>query len=105
MHFPSSRLVCLENTHNLCGGSPLPVEYVDSVGALCQAKGLKLHIDGARIYNAATAMGVEVSRLCRAADTVSVCLSKGRPLSPKPLNPDARSCFTRRQRAYRTRGL
>ncbi|EKX53714.1 hypothetical protein GUITHDRAFT_100686 [Guillardia theta CCMP2712] len=77
VHFPRTRLVCLENTHNLCGGVALPVDYIDKVGSLCRAHGLKLHMDGARIFNAATATQTSVARICRDCDSVSVCLSKG----------------------------
>jgi len=76
-HFPITRLICLENTHNRCGGRVLKAEYIDSVGALCQKYNLKLHIDGARLMHASIALDVPPSRLVRAADSVSVCLSKG----------------------------
>ncbi|GAB4836088.1 Putative low-specificity L-threonine aldolase 1 [Ancistrocladus abbreviatus] len=76
-YYPTTRLICLENTHANCGGRCLSVEYTDSVGELAKKHGLKLHIDGARIFNAATALGVPVQRLVQAADSVSVCLSKG----------------------------
>jgi len=73
-HFPITRLVCLENSHNLCGGSALPLEYIDAVGKLCKKWNVKLHMDGARIFNAAAAVGEPVDRLCAACDSVSVCL-------------------------------
>ncbi|XP_052179839.1 low-specificity L-threonine aldolase 1 [Diospyros lotus] len=75
--YPTTRLICLENTHANCGGRCLPVEYIDKVGELAKKHGLKLHIDGARIFNASIALGVPVNRLVKAADSVSVCLSKG----------------------------
>ncbi|KAL9235211.1 hypothetical protein vseg_009993 [Gypsophila vaccaria] len=75
--FPLTRLICLENSHGNTGGRCLSVEYTDKVGELAKKHGLKLHIDGARIFNAATALGVHVDRLVQAADSVSVCLSKG----------------------------
>jgi threonine aldolase len=75
-HFPISRMVALENTHNRCGGRVLPVEYVDTVGALAHDHGLALHIDGARLWNAAVALGVPPARLVAAADSVTCCLSK-----------------------------
>lgn len=77
LYFPTTRLICLENTHANCGGRNLSVEYTDKVGELAKKYGLKLHIDGARIFNAAVALGVPVNRLAQAADSVSVCLSKG----------------------------
>ena len=76
-HFPTTRLVCLENTHNAKGGRVLSVEYTDKVGELCKAKDIRLHIDGARIFNALAVLGVAPSRLVQAADSVSICLSKG----------------------------
>ncbi|BFI28388.1 threonine aldolase [Marchantia polymorpha subsp. ruderalis] len=76
-HFPISRLICIENTHNRCGGRCLSAEYTDQIGDLAKSYGLKFHIDGARIFNASAALGVSVDRLCKAADSVSICLSKG----------------------------
>nr|ACJ85157.1 unknown [Medicago truncatula]AFK44463.1 unknown [Medicago truncatula] len=75
--FPSTRLICLENSHVNSGGRCLSVEYTDRVGEVAKKHGLKLHIDGARIFNASAALGVPVDRLVEAADSVSVCLSKG----------------------------
>jgi threonine aldolase len=77
VHFPRTRLIIVENTHNRCNGSPLAVDYMDTVGRLAHAHGLKLHVDGARLFNAAVALGVDARRLVRTADSVSVCLSKG----------------------------
>ena len=77
MHFAALRLVCLETTHNKMGGVVPPLDYMDAVGELCKRHDLRLHIDGARICNAAVALGVPVSRVAAAADSVSVCLSKG----------------------------
>ncbi|KAK9146391.1 hypothetical protein Sjap_006294 [Stephania japonica] len=77
LYYPTTRLICLENTHANCGGRCISVEYTDEVGELAKKHGLKLHIDGARIFNASIALGVPVHRLVQAADSVSVCLSKG----------------------------
>jgi len=76
-HFPPTRLVCLENTQGSVGGVPLTVEYTRQVRALCDDHGLKLHVDGARIFNAAAALGVDVKALAAPADSLSFCLSKG----------------------------
>lgn len=76
-HFPVTKLVCLENTHNKKGGKVLTKEYTDKVGAFCKRHGLKLHMDGARIMNAAVKLEVEPKSLVEPCDTVSVCLSKG----------------------------
>ncbi|XP_072988969.1 low-specificity L-threonine aldolase 1 [Typha latifolia] len=77
LYYPTTRLICLENTHANCGGRCISAEYTDKVGEVAKQHGLKLHIDGARIFNAAVALGVPVHRLVQAADSVSVCLSKG----------------------------
>ncbi len=75
-HFPVTRLVALENTHNRCGGVALTAEYTRSVGELAHRRGLKVHIDGARIFNAAVGQGVPVLSLVEPADSVTFCLSK-----------------------------
>ncbi|XP_075513480.1 low-specificity L-threonine aldolase 1-like [Primulina tabacum] len=75
--YPTTRLICLENSHAHSGGRCLSVEYTDKVGELAKKHGLKLHIDGARIFNASVALGVPVHRLVQAADSVTACLSKG----------------------------
>ena len=77
VHFPVSRLVILENTHNRCGGVVLSPEYTRSIGELAHGSGLKLHIDGARIFNAAVALGVKAGELAAPADSITFCLSKG----------------------------
>ncbi len=77
VHFPSSRLIILENTHNRCQGTPLSPQYTASVGELARRYGLSLHIDGARIFNAAVALGVEAKALAAPADSITFCLSKG----------------------------
>lgn len=76
-HFPTTRVLCIEQTHNKCGGRVLPLEYVDRCGELAREQHIKLHVDGARIWNAAAALGVSPARCVAAADSVSVCLSKG----------------------------
>ncbi|OBS09451.1 low-specificity L-threonine aldolase [Acidihalobacter prosperus] len=76
-HYPVTRLIALENTHNRCGGRVLGVDYMDAAAALAHARGLRLHVDGARIWNAAVALGVSPARLLAGADSVSACLSKG----------------------------
>jgi threonine aldolase len=75
-HFPRSRLIILENTHNACSGMPLAADYIGKVAALAAENNLKLHIDGARIFNAAVALGVPPATLVAAADSVTFCLSK-----------------------------
>ncbi len=76
VHFPVTRLVCLENTHNRCGGVSLTADYTRRVGELVRARGLRLHLDGARIFNAAVATATSVRDLAAPADSVTFCLSK-----------------------------
>lgn len=77
IHFPRTRLIDLENTHNRCDGSPLDADYMHSVNQIARRYGLKVHIDGARLFNAEVALGVEARNLVAEADSVSICLSKG----------------------------
>jgi threonine aldolase len=76
-HFARSRLLCLESTHNRCWGSPLSMDYIDEARALADRHELKLHLDGARIFNASVALGVPVADMAARADSLSFCLSKG----------------------------
>lgn len=76
-HFPISRLVVLENTHNRCGGVALTLEYTHAVADLAHQNGLQFHLDGARIFNAAAALEVEALELAAPVDSVTFCLSKG----------------------------
>ena len=73
-HFAKTKLVCLENTQ---GGKPIEPAYLASVRALAERSGLRLHLDGARLFNASVMLGVEAESLARPCDSVSVCLSKG----------------------------
>jgi len=77
VHFPHTRLISLENTHNMCYGTPLTAEYTARIARLAHERGLRVHVDGARIFNAAVALGVEVQELLRDVDSVTFCLSKG----------------------------
>jgi len=77
VHHPITRLVCLENTQNICGGVPLTADYTRQVGELAHSNNLFLHVDGARIFNAAVAQNVTVRDLVEPADSVMFCLSKG----------------------------
>jgi len=75
-HDPISRLVCLENTHNRCGGTCQSVAYTREVAAFAHERGLKVHLDGARIFNAVAALGVPAKDLAGPVDSVTFCLSK-----------------------------
>ncbi|MDC0946107.1 low-specificity L-threonine aldolase [Nitrospinaceae bacterium] len=77
IHCPPTRLICLENTHNFCQGSPITPEYMTEVRKIANKFGLKIHLDGARIFNAAVALGVPVAKLTEKVDSVMFCLSKG----------------------------
>ncbi|MGD9183125.1 MAG: low-specificity L-threonine aldolase [Desulfobacterales bacterium] len=77
IHFPHTRLIILENTHNGCNGYPLDADYMQAVGEIARRQKLKIHVDGARIFNAAIALNVDPKDLVAEADSVSFCLSKG----------------------------
>ena len=77
VHFPRTSLICLENTHNRCGGVVLSVEQMAAIREVADRHGLPIHLDGARIFNAAIALGVQVSELTALVDTVQICFSKG----------------------------
>jgi len=77
IHFPETTLLCLENTHNRCGGAVLTPDYTSSAAKIAHGYSLKVHLDGARIFNAAIALDVPASELAADADSVSFCLSKG----------------------------
>jgi threonine aldolase len=76
-HYPRSSLVMIENTHNRAGGTVTSVQEMAGLRELCDRHGLMLHIDGARLPNAAIALGVPIADLARDADSVTICLSKG----------------------------
>jgi threonine aldolase len=77
IHYPESTLLCIENTHNTAGGIPLTVEQCKADWEVAKEFGLGVHLDGARIFNAAIALNVNVKELSQYADTVQLCLSKG----------------------------
>jgi threonine aldolase len=76
-HFPPTRLVCLENTHNRGGGSVWPLRQMAEVSAAAHRHGLRVHLDGARLWNAALAAGVSERDYAALCDSVNVCFSKG----------------------------
>jgi threonine aldolase len=76
-HHAPTRVVALENTHNYCGGTTLPFDRVLAVRELCDRHGLILHLDGARVCNAAVASGMRLDEIVAPYDSISVCLSKG----------------------------
>ena len=76
-HAAPTALLCIENTHNRCGGTVLNLEQLEALTSLAHAHGITVHMDGARIFNAATALGVPVSTLAQQVDSMMFCLSKG----------------------------
>ena len=76
-HEAITRLICLENTHNRCGGVVLSTEYMAAVQRFARERGLLIHLDGARLFNAAVALGVDAREITRHVDSVQFCLSKG----------------------------
>ncbi len=76
-HFPRAQLVCVENTHNRSGGRIFPLETIQKIAQVCQQQDLRLHMDGARFWNACVATGISEADYAAPFDTVSVCFSKG----------------------------
>jgi threonine aldolase len=104
IHFPVTRLVAIENTHNRCCGSPLPVSYMQELGELARRTGLKVHLDGARLFNAAVALGVKPRDLAADADSVNICLSKGLAAPVGSLVCGSREFIARARRARKAVG-
>ena len=77
IHFPRTSLISLENTHNKCYGNPLSKNYMDMVSNLAKENNIKLHVDGARIFNATVALNTTLSDLVQNIDSITFCLSKG----------------------------
>jgi threonine aldolase len=77
LHCPKTRLICLENTHNRCFGAPLTPQYMEQVAEIAAENNLMIHLDGARIFNAAVALDIDAKFLAQKADSVMFCLSKG----------------------------
>lgn len=77
IHYPETGLICIENTHNRAGGAVVPPDNMREIYKIAQANKIPLHIDGARLFNAAVAAGVDVKEFTKNSDTVQICLSKG----------------------------
>jgi len=77
IHYPKTSVVCLENTHNSAGGIPLTVEQMKADWEVAKKHSLRVHLDGARVFNAAIALRVDAKDLAKYADSVQFCLSKG----------------------------
>jgi len=76
-HYPQTRLICLENTHNRAGGTIFPLAEIRRIAGWAQVYGLKMHLDGARLWNAAVVTGVDLAEYAQYFDSVSLCFSKG----------------------------
>ncbi|MBI3609553.1 MAG: threonine aldolase family protein [Nitrospirae bacterium] len=76
-YLPPTRLICLENTHNRGGGTIYPLETIRAVAKVARSRGVAMHLDGARIFNASAASGIPAADYAKPFDTVSFCLSKG----------------------------
>lgn len=76
-HYAPTRLICMENTHNIVGGMVLPLENIDAVAEVARAHGVPMHLDGARVLNAAAALDVKPDRITGAFETTTLCFSKG----------------------------
>jgi threonine aldolase len=77
IHYPRTTLLCLENTHNRGGGHAISVEHTAALAGIAHRHGISVHLDGARLFNAAVALGVSAAALAAPADTVGICFSKG----------------------------
>ncbi|MFO7695800.1 MAG: low-specificity L-threonine aldolase [Anaerolineae bacterium] len=77
IHFPSTRLICLENTHNRCGGAVISLEQMAAIRQIALKHGVAMHLDGARVFNAAVALGVPMAAIAAQVDSIQFCLSKG----------------------------
>lgn len=77
IHFPDTSLICLENTHNRSGGSVVSIENMSAIYDIAQNAGIPVHIDGARLFNAAVASNKKVTDFTQYCDSVQICLSKG----------------------------
>ncbi|GAB0099969.1 probable low-specificity L-threonine aldolase 2 [Sergentomyia squamirostris] len=76
-HEPVTKLVVIENTHNLCGGRVIPLEWIREVRKICNENNMLLHMDGARLFNASTYLNIPVNEITKYFDSVTFCLSKG----------------------------
>jgi threonine aldolase len=102
--FPAAGILCLENTHNAAGGTVLTPAQIDTAAAAAHEGGFTVHLDGARVFNAAVALGVDVRELTRSVDSVSVCLSKGLSAPVGSLVAGTRAFIDRANRVRRALG-
>jgi threonine aldolase len=100
IHLPPTSLLCIENTHNTAGGIPITVNQMKADWDVAKEHDLGVHLDGARVFNASIALGVDVKEITQYADTVQICLSKGlaAPVGSLVLGPEA---LLKKARKYR----
>ena len=100
IHLPPTSLLCIENTHNTAGGIPITVDQMKADWDVAKEHDLGVHLDGARVFNASIALGVDVKEITQYADTVQICLSKGlaAPVGSLVLGPEA---LLKKARKYR----
>ncbi len=103
-HFARPGLVVIENTHNRCGGAPIALSHLAQVAEMAHSRDLPLHLDGARIFNAALALETTAAEIASHADTVSFCLSKGLACPIGSLLCGSREFITRAHRARKMLG-
>jgi threonine aldolase len=77
IHHPTTRLICLENTHNRAGGTIFPIDEIQRIHQFAREAGLRMHLDGARLWNASVATGIPLKEYCQYFDSVQLCFSKG----------------------------
>ena len=77
VHFPRTSLICIENTHNKCHGFPLDLDYINLVCSIAHENNIKVHMDGARMFNACAALDLKADIVLKNIDSVTFCLSKG----------------------------
>src|SRR5262249_9305861 len=104
IHIPTTGLVCLENTHNRHGGTCCTPDEIAAVAAAAHAHGVAVHLDGARIFNAAVALGRPVADFARPVDSITFCLSKGRGAPGGSLGCGAGGCGARAGRVRKVVG-
>lgn len=100
IHFPPTTLLCLENAHNRCGGAVLTPDYTVEISELAHQNGLLIHLDGARIFSAAIALGISAVELTKPVDSVCFCLSKNLSAPVGSLLCGTKE-FVKRSRKYR----
>ncbi|XP_076459345.1 uncharacterized protein LOC143292711 [Babylonia areolata] len=103
-HYPFTTAICLENTHNKCGGKVLPLDYIKKVREVADANNLVMHLDGARLMNAATALQVPASHIAQYFHSISMCFSKGLACPVGSVLAGSREFISRARKARKALG-